>query len=311
MIYERKPDRRLRRGRNLVSDSMFEAPPSPYLVPYDGSFALSDARSGPPANTSKKASEKKLSEATQRLDELQPALFAEATRAVLIIVQGLDASGKDGTVRALLEGIDPAGARVVSFKEPSQLELSHDFLWRTTLALPERGHIVVFNRSYYEEVLVVRVHPHLLDAQHVPHAAREDALWEERLESIRAHELHLARSGTVILKFWLNVSREVQRKRFLARLDTPEKNWKFAVGDVREREHWRAYMRAYQAALAGTSRPWAPWYAVPADDKHYLRATVAGTVVAALERLDLKYPATPREERGKFREMRRLLEADA
>lgn len=290
---------------------MFEAPPSPYLVPYDGSFAVKDARTEPPANAAKKTSEKRLSEARQRLDELQPALFAEATRAVLIVVQGLDAAGKDGTVRALLEGVDPAGACVVSFKQPTQLELSHDFLWRTTLALPQRGHIVVFNRSYYEEVLVVRVHPHLLDAQHVPRTGREKALWEERLESIRAHELHLARNGTVILKFWLNVSREEQRKRFLARLDTPEKRWKFAVGDVREREHWPAYMRAYQAALAGTSRPWAPWYAVPADDKHYLRATVAQTVVAALEELEPRYPSTSREKRDEFREMRRLLEAEA
>jgi PPK2 family polyphosphate:nucleotide phosphotransferase len=289
---------------------MFEAPPSPYLVPFDGSFELHEACSDPPTGV-KKESEEALDAATSRLRELQHLLYALSRHAVLIVFQGLDAAGKDGTIRAVLKGVDPAGTRVVSFKEPTRMELDHDFLWRTTLALPERGRIVVFNRSHYEEVLVVRVHPELLEAQRLPPAARGDALWEERFEAIRAHELHLARSGTVILKFWLNVSREEQRKRFLARLESPEKNWKFAVGDVQERRHWAAYMQAFESALAATSRRWAPWYAVPADDKYYMRATVAGIIVAALERLDMKYPRPERKDHERFREMREWLENDA
>ena len=290
---------------------MFEAPPSPYVVPFDGSFELRGACSEPPGGAPKeKTSEHALAAARSRFSELQPLLYADARYAMLIVFQGMDASGKDGTIRAVLEGIDPAGARVVPFKQPTRLELDHDFLWRTTPALPERGHIVVFNRSYYEEVLVVRVHPELLDAQHLPSHAHGETLWEQRFESIRAHELHLARSGTVILKFWLNVSRDEQRKRFLARLDSPEKNWKFAAGDVQERKQWPAYMQAFEAALGATSRPWAPWYAVPADDKHYMRATVAGIIVAALECLNLKYPRPDRKDHERFREMREWLETD-
>ena len=290
---------------------MFEAPPSPYVGPFDGSFELRRACSEPPGGAPKeKTSEQALALATSRLKELQSLLYADGRHAMLVIFQGMDASGKDGTIRAVLEGVDPAGARVASFKQPSRLEVDHDFLWRTTPALPERGHIVVFNRSYYEEVLVVRVHPELLDAQRVPAKARGDAFWQERFESIRAHELHLARSGTVILKFWLNVSRDEQRKRFLARLDSPEKNWKFAVGDVQERSHWTAYMSAFEAALAATSRSWAPWYAVPADDKHHMRATVAGIVVSALECLDLEYPRPDEKDHERFREMREKLEGE-
>jgi PPK2 family polyphosphate:nucleotide phosphotransferase len=290
---------------------MFEAPHSPYLVAYDGSFRVHDARTQPPQDVPKeKALEKALAEAVNRLSDLQQLLYADNSYAVLLVFQALDAAGKDSTIRAVLTGVNPSGCQVVAFKQPSHLELDHDFLWRTARALPERGRIGVFNRSYYEEVLVARVHPELLDAQHLPPECRTERLWEERCESICAHELHLARNGVVILKFWLNVSREEQRKRFLARLEEPHKNWKFAPGDVQERRYWPQYMQAYEAALAATSRPWAPWYAIPADDKPYMRATVAGLIVEALQGLQLHYPRPrPSDARG-FEEMRRMLEVD-
>jgi len=291
---------------------MLEAPHSPYLVPYDGSFRVKNAPTDPPNGAPKdKALEKALAQSVERLSELQRMLFASDSYAALLIFQALDAAGKDSTIRAVLTGVNPSGCQVATFKQPSHLELDHDFLWRTVRELPERGRIGVFNRSYYEEVLVVRVHEDLLDAQRLPAKCRGSKIWEHRLESIAAHELHLARNGLVILKFWLNVSRKEQRKRFLARLDDPQKNWKFAAGDVEERRYWSQYMDAYQAALAATSRPWAPWYAIPADDKDYMRATVAGITVAALESLDLRYPRPDATDVKRFAEMRKQLEADA
>ena len=291
---------------------MFQAPDNLWLVPFDGSFRVRHARTDPPDGAPKeKALERALAKSVARLDELQEMLNARDDRSVLLIFQALDAAGKDGTIRAVLTGVNPMGIRVASFKQPSTHELHHDFLWRTVRELPARGHIGVFNRSYYEEVLVVRVHPELLEKQHLPGACRNEKLWDERIESILAHELHLARNGFVILKFWLNVSRKEQRKRFLARLDEPHKNWKFAPGDVEERRSWPQYMEAYEAALAATSRPWAPWYAIPADDKDYMRATVAETIVSALETLDLRYPEPAAADRARYSEMRRMLEADA
>jgi PPK2 family polyphosphate:nucleotide phosphotransferase len=291
---------------------MLEAPHSPYLVPFDGSFRVKHAPTDPPEGAPKdKALEKALAEAVARLSELQRLLYASDDYAVLLIFQALDAAGKDSTIRAVLTGVNPSGCQVVPFKQPSHLELDHDFLWRTARELPERGRIGVFNRSYYEEVLVVRVHQELLDAQRLPPKCRVAKLWEQRLDSIRDHELHLARNGTVILKFWLNVSRKEQRKRFLARLEVPEKNWKFAPGDVLERRYWAQYMDAYEAALAATSRPWAPWYAVPADDKDYMKATVAQIAVTALEGLGLRYPRPTAADSKRFEEMRKLLEAEA
>jgi PPK2 family polyphosphate:nucleotide phosphotransferase len=188
--------------------------------------------------------------------------------------------------------------------------LDHDFLWRTARRLPERGRIGIFNRSYYEEVLVVRVHPEYLSAQRLPAEIDRESLWEDRYASIREHERHLARNGTLILKFWLNVSREEQKQRFLSRLNEPHKNWKFSAADIKEREHWSAYMRAYEAALSATSRPWAPWYAIPADDKDYMRAAVAETVVATLDSLNLKFPEISGSDATRFDEARRLLEAN-
>jgi PPK2 family polyphosphate:nucleotide phosphotransferase len=286
-----------------------DPPDSPYLVPFDGSFLVADASSAPPPGApGKRACKKRLRALRERLADLQRVLYADDRHALLLVFQALDAAGKDGTIRAILSGVNPAGCQVTSFKQPSREELDHDFLWRTARRLPERGRIGVFNRSYYEEVLVVRVHDAILEAQRLPYVPDRAALWPERYESIRDHERHLARNGTVILKFWLNVSADEQRQRFLSRLDEPEKNWKFSVSDVREREHRPAYLQAYQEALAATSKPWAPWYAIPADDKPFMRTTVAELVVSRLESLPLAYPEAREDVRARFDEMRQKLE---
>ncbi len=290
---------------------MFQALSHRYRVPDDGSFRVTRASTAPPDDAPhKKDCKKRLDQLTEELFELQRVLYAHDRHAVLLIFQALDAAGKDGTIRAVMTGVNPAGCQVFSFKQPSREELDHDFLWRTTMRLPERGRIGIFNRSYYEEVLVVRVHPEFLEAQRLPHRPEPERLWQERYRSIREHEEHLARNGTVILKFWLNVSRDEQRRRFLSRIEEPEKNWKFSSGDVRERRFWDDYMRAYEDALNQTSRPWAPWYAIPADDKPYMRMRVAEIVVESLRSLPLAYPRVGPEERAKFAEMRRLLEAE-
>ena len=286
---------------------MFEAPKSPYLVPYDGSFRVADASTSPAteAHTHKGKHRK---DARRDLNRLQRVLAAGDRHAVLLVFQAMDAAGKDGTIRAVMQGVDPSGCQVFSFKKPSRLELDHDFLWRTTCRLPERGRIGIFNRSQYEEVLVVRVHPQILDSQQLPDPADLDTVWDERLRSIREQEEHLARNGTVILKFWLNVSKEEQRRRFLDRLDDPSKNWKFEPRDVVERRYWDDYMQAYEAALNATSRPWAPWYAIPADNKPYMRARVAEIIIDALQSIGLKYPEPTAEDRTEFEQMRKELE---
>lgn len=290
---------------------MYHAPSDPLLVPFDGSFRVAETPTRVPEGRLPDA-KKLLKERIEGLRERQELLYAQDRWSVLLVFQAMDAAGKDGTIRAVMSGVNPAGCQVYSFKQPSHEELDHDFLWRTAVRLPERGRIGIFNRSYYEEVLVVRVHPHFLDAQRLPRRPeRLEELWEERYASIRDHELHLARNGTVILKFWLNVSREEQRERFLARLDDPEKHWKFSLGDVKERGHWDRYMEAYEAALNATSRPWAPWYAIPADHKPTMRAEVARIVSGALERLDLHYPRVTDGDRERFREARKALEGEA
>jgi PPK2 family polyphosphate:nucleotide phosphotransferase len=287
---------------------MFDPVTSPCLVPFDGSFRIEAAPTAPPRKApGEKACREMLEQAVERLDELQRILYAYDRRAVLLVFQALDAAGKDGMIRAVLRGVDPAGCQVYSFKQPSAEELDHDFLWRCALRLPERGRIGVFNRSYYEEVLVVRVHPEFLAAQHLPQLPAAERLWEERFESIRGLEQHLARNGTLILKFWLNVSREEQRRRFLERIDQPDKNWKFAMRDVDESERWNDYQTAYAAALNATSRPCAPWYAIPADDKAFARATVAKIIVDSLERAGLRYPDPPPEVRARIEAMRARL----
>jgi PPK2 family polyphosphate:nucleotide phosphotransferase len=269
---------------------MFKAPPHEFLVPFDGSCRVADR----PTQADKKTLrgedwEKRLDEAKEEIGRMQQRLLADQRYALLLIFQALDGAGKDSTIRHVLTGVNPAGIHVVSFRRPSAREAAHDFLWRTTLHLPERGYIGVFNRSYYEEVLVVRVHPEFLAAQRLEDQVSPE-FWRHRYESIAAHEEHLARSGTVILKFWLNISKEEQRERLLARLDEPEKRWKFNPEDVKEREHWDEYQRAFEACLNATSRPWAPWYAVPADHKPYMRYKVAEIICNSLSQLEIDFP---------------------
>jgi PPK2 family polyphosphate:nucleotide phosphotransferase len=287
---------------------MFEAVHSPYLVPFDDAFQVERAATRPPEDSlSGKKARQRLRDTIDELRELQRMLYAKDRFAVLLVFQAMDAAGKDSTIRAVMSGINPAGCQVFSFKRPTHQELDHDFLWRTAVRLPERGRIGIFNRSYYEEVLVVRVHRGILDGQRLPWPIDPERIWADRFESICDHEKHLARNGTVILKFWLNISRPEQRRRFLARIDEPEKNWKFSAGDVEESRHWDEYMRAYEEALNATSRPWAPWYAVPADDKPFMRLTVADIICRSLERLGLSYPTVSPEDRLELLELRKQL----
>lgn len=246
----------------------------------------------------------------EKLADLQMRLYAQDSWSLLLVFQAMDAAGKDSTIKNVLSGINPQGFQVSSYKAPSSRELDHDFLWRHARDLPERGRIGIFNRSHYEEVLVVRVHPKILAGQRLPPALVRKDVWKERYESINDFERHLARNGTRILKFFLNVSKEEQRKRFLERLDVPEKNWKFAMGDVLERGFWNEYMRAYEDALSATSTESAPWYAVPADHKWFTRLVVAQVVVAALEKLDLEYPSVDAERKKEIAEARRALERE-
>jgi PPK2 family polyphosphate:nucleotide phosphotransferase len=294
--------------------NQFRAVDSPYLVPWDGKFRVRKAPTAPPRSAQGKSNhhdhKEELAALVAKLEALQHIFFAYDRRALLLVFQAMDAAGKDSTIRAVLSGVNPAGCQVFSFKQPTPEDLDHDFLWRTAARLPERGRIGVFNRSYYEEVLITKVHPSLLQAEKLPPGPELDEFWDHRYTSIRDHEKHLARNGTVILKFWLNVSKEEQRQRFLARLEEPEKNWKFEASDVAERAHWKDYMQAYEDALNQTSKPWAPWYAIPADDKAYMRAVVADIVVRTLESLGLKYPKPSKTEREQFARLRKQLEAE-
>ena len=284
---------------------MFNAPESKYLVPYDGSFRVADTPTDP--SKGRWGSKHRLKQAIEELDGLQKALYAHDQHAVLLVFQAMDAAGKDSTIRAVTEGINPAGCQVFSFKKPTSKDLDHDFLWRTTCSLPERGRIGIFNRSHYEEVLIVKVHPEILRAQKLPDTINMDTIWEQRYESIQDLEKHLARNGTMILKFWLHVSKEEQKARFLSRLDVPEKQWKFDAMDIREREFWDDYMDAYEDALNATSRPWAPWYAIPADSKPYARACIAEIIVKALGSIGLEYPQPTAEDRATFNAAREKL----
>lgn len=289
----------------------YQAVDSPYLVPYDGNFRIQDFRTEPPEDVAPKSTLKdELSACVKELDDLQRILYAHDRHSVLLVFQAMDAAGKDGTIRAVFSGVNPAGFQVHSFKQPSSEELDHDFLWRTSCRLPQRGRIGIFNRSYYEEVLVVRVHQHYLNYQNLPRRLINGDIWEQRLESIVDHEKHLARNGYLVLKFWLNVSRDEQKKRFLKRIDNPEKNWKFSEADVSERGHWDTYMAAYQDALTSTSRPWAPWYAIPADNKPYMRLRVAQIVCEALQGIGLRYPDVGDDKITEMKHLRKLLVND-
>jgi PPK2 family polyphosphate:nucleotide phosphotransferase len=244
------------------------------------------------------------------LSDAQELLWASDTYALLVVFQALDAAGKDSTIEHVMSGVNPQGVHVVSFKQPSSEELDHDFLWRISKALPERGRIGIFNRSHYEEVVALRVHPEWLDGQKLPPGPRGKRFWQERYDSINAFERHLDHSGTKIVKLFLHVSRAEQKRRFLARLDTPGKEWKFSAADVAERAHWDDYMRAFQASITATSTPWAPWYVIPADNKKVMQAMVVRILVESIRSLDLSWPAVSEEARARQAEARRMLEAE-
>ncbi len=255
-------------------------------------------------------SEALLADGVRRLAALQELLYPQDQWAVLCVFQAMDAAGKDGTIKHVMSGINPQGVEVTSFKQPGPEELAHDFLWRINRRLPQRGQIGVFNRSHYEDVLVVRVHPDLLARQHLPPALDGRKIWKHRLEDIAAFERYLSRQGFVVLKFFLHLSRAEQKRRFLARLDTPDKNWKFSAADIAERAHWDDYMNAYQDAIAATAAPHAPWFVVPADHKWFARLVVVEALVAALEDLGLKPPEMPADARARLEEARHRLEAE-
>jgi PPK2 family polyphosphate:nucleotide phosphotransferase len=256
---------------------------------------------------SKKDADEKLMKDIERMAELQDKLYAQDNWAVLLIFQALDAAGKDGTIKHVMSGVNPEGCNVHSFKVPSDTELQHDFLWRTTRHLPERGHIGIFNRSYYEEVLVVRVHPEALKNEKTPPSLVTKNIWEERFEDIHAFERHMARNGTVIRKFFLHLSKKEQKRRFLARLEEPEKNWKFSIADIREREFWDDYQNAYEEMIQNTAQKHAPWYVVPADNKWFAHLVVASAIVETLEELDLSYPKVDARKRKEIQEAKKAL----
>lgn len=284
---------------------------SDYIVPHDESFEIAGVSTSPPKDAPSKGKLKNALESiVEEIGDLQEVLYAFDRHSLLLVFQAMDAAGKDGTIRAVMTGVNPAGCQVFSFKQPSSEELDHDFLWRTSKCLPERGRIGIFNRSYYEEVLVVRVHPEILDAQKLPAEVDRKNIWSNRLSSIVNHERHLAENGTVILKFFLNLSRDEQRERFLARIDNPKKNWKFSGGDVKERAYWDSYMDAYQEALGLSSKPWAPWYAIPADSKPFMRLTVATIIRDTLKNLGLKHPELSKTELERLEEYRASLLSD-
>ena len=244
------------------------------------------------------------------LSALQDKLFVDNRWAVLVVLQGMDTAGKDGVIKHVMGAINPQGCTVHPFKAPSGEELEHDFLWRAARRLPKRGHFGIFNRSYYEEVIVVRQHPEFLEPQKLPASLRGKDIWQHRFKSIRGFERHLAHNGTLVLKFFLHISREEQRERLLARLDEPDKRWKFAKGDIAERKLWPGYVSAYEAAIRATSRPHAPWYVVPADHKPFARLVVARAVVDALSRLDLRMPKVSGAALKEMRSIRRRLQAE-
>jgi PPK2 family polyphosphate:nucleotide phosphotransferase len=251
-----------------------------------------------------------LASGIDRLCALQEKLYAQGTWALLLIFQAMDAAGKDSTIKHVMSGVNPQGCQVFSFKAPSAEELAHDFLWRTTRCLPERGRIGIFNRSYYEEVLIVRVHPRLLDAERLPPAFVSKNIWTERFDDINAHERHLGRSGVVVRKFFLHVSKKKQKERFLERIDTPSKNWKFSARDVLERTYWRDYMAAYEDMIQHTANADSPWYVVPADHKWFTRLVVAGAVADTLAGLNLQFPKLDRAKRKELEAARAALERE-
>ena len=271
-------------------------------------FAPDD--SGPLTSDDKDAAEERTDAACDAIGELQAALYAQDRWSLLLVFQAMDAAGKDSTIKRVLSGIDPQGCQVTAFKAPSSTELDHDWLWRTTCALPERGRIGIFNRSYYEEVLVVRVEPAILHGQKLPPKLVTKSIWRERFEDIVAFERHLARNGTAVVKFFLNVSKDEQKKRFLERLDEPAKNWKFSLDDIEKRKHWDEYQHAYEDMVRNTAAPEAPWYVVPADRKWYMRLVVAEAIEDALRRIHPEFPTLPPEKTRELAGVKRALEQE-
>ena len=280
-----------------------------YRVDHGRKFRLKDFD---PADTSgvksKKHAEKELPRGLERMVELQDMLYAQDRWAILIILQAMDAAGKDGVISHVMSGVNPQGCQVFSFKQPSVEELDHDFMWRSNKCIPERGRIGIFNRSYYEEVLVVRVHKELLERERMPPSLVTKDIWNERFADINAYEHYLSRNGVVIRKFFLNLSKEEQKQRFLSRLEEPAKNWKFSTADISERERWNEYMTVYEEMIQHTATPHAPWYVVPADKKWYTRLVVSAAIIDALEQLNLHYPVVGAAKRKELKAARIALE---
>ena len=284
---------------------------SNYQVPTNGNFDLSALSNTPTEKTNKKDLKKQLKKEVEAIAELQHRLYAEDKRSLLLVFQAMDAAGKDSTIRSVLTGVNPAGFQVFSFKQPSKEELDHDFLWRTHCKMPERGRIGVFNRSYYEEVLVIKVHPEYLAGQRIEIPSDNvEGFWQDRYDSINHAEKHLVNNGTTVLKFFLNVSKEEQKQRFLSRIHDTEKNWKFSNSDLGERALWEHYQQAYQDALSQTSTEAAPWFAIPADDKPFMRLQVAKIIRGTLESLNPKYPEVSPKARAKLSEAEQILNAE-
>ena len=281
----------------------------PFRITLGKGFRLKDIDPGDTLGLKMKKSEAAdlLRRGTQWLAEEQEMLYAQDRWSLLLIFQAMDAAGKDGTIKHVMSGVNPQGCQVSSFKQPSAMDLSHDFLWRYVKRLPERGRIGIFNRSYYEEVLVVRVHEDILKKQRLPPGLVGKRIWNERLADIARFEDYLARQGTIVLKFFLHLSRDEQKKRFMARLDRPEKNWKFSSADVRERQYWDRYMEAYEAAIRTTATKHVPWFVVPADNKWFTRLVVAAAIVEAVEMLDLEFPTVDAARRKELEAARAAL----
>jgi len=290
----------------------FAADLKPFVAPFrvDGSseFHLKSHKTAEKGGLDKDKGSKIIEANRKRLNDFQEKLYAQDRWSLLLIFQGMDAAGKDSAIKSVFDGVNPQGCEVTSFKQPSSHELDHDFMWRSTVALPERGRIGIFNRSYYEECLVVRVHPEILAKQKLPAKLVTRNIWRERFEDISAFERYLARNGTVILKFFLNVSKEEQRERFLDRLDEPAKNWKFSMADISERGQWGKYQAAYQEVIRHTASRAAPWYVVPADHKWFARVVIGSAIVSALDGLDLKFPKVDTAMLEEFKVVRKALE---
>jgi PPK2 family polyphosphate:nucleotide phosphotransferase len=281
---------------------------APFRVDGSGTFHLGSHRTDEKGGLDKDKAEKILDANRKRLNDFQERLYAQDRWSLLLIFQGMDAAGKDSAIKAIFEGVNPQGCEVTSFKQPTTHELDHDFMWRAMIALPERGRIGIFNRSYYEECLITRVHPHLLKQEKIPSRLVTKNIWRERFEDITAVERYLSRNGTLILKFFLNVSREEQRQRFLERLDVSSKNWKFSMADISERALWPRYMAVYQDILRHTSTAFAPWHVVPADHKWFARVVIGSAIVSALEALNLHFPRADKASLEEFDAVRKALE---